>query len=324
MADVNSLTCSVYALFSSDDGLIRYIGQTKRDLKVRLGAHLSAAKVGKTHRDTWIRSVLKRGANVLIVELRGDAEWCVAEVEVIREYLKLGVDLVNATSGGDGVRDPAPEVRAKIAAAQKGRKFTAEQRARISARMKAVGITAEHQAKMIAGVRLAYANRGPEISAALSRSHKGVKFTQERCANISAGKTGYRHSEESKATMSAAQRQRMQSPEARAAISAATKDAMASEIIREKLRAGARRRFDSPESREKMAILGRERMSRPEEKMKAARVKAKMSDEQVFEARVLAKSGVRAVDLCKRYGITSCPMSLLLRGKTFVHVPMPD
>lgn len=324
MADVNSLTCSVYALFSSDDGLIRYIGQTKRDLKVRLGAHLSAAKVGKTHRDAWIRSVLKRGASVLIVELRRDVEWCAAEVETIREYVKLGADLVNATSGGDGVRDPRPEVRAKIAAARKGRKLTPEQVARMSARRKAEGIAPEHREKMISGVRLAYANRGPEIRAALSRSRKGVKFTQQRCANISASKVGHRHSEEAKSTMSASQKKRMQSPDARASISVATKAAMASEPIREKLRAAARRRFDAPENREKMAILGRERMSRPEERIKAARARAKMSDEQVFEARVLSRAGVMAVDLCKRYGITSCPMSLLLRGKTFAHVPMPD
>lgn len=211
MADVNSLTCSVYALFSSDDGLIRYIGQTKRDLKVRLGAHLSVAKRGRTRRDAWIRSVLKRGAKVFIVELRREAVWCVDEVALILEYTKLGADLVNGTSGGDGVRDPSAEVRGKISAARKGRKLSAEKRAEISARMKAAGISAEHRAKMIAGVRAAYATRGQEISAALSRARTGMKFSQERRANISAAKMGYRHTEESRATMSAAQKQRAQS-----------------------------------------------------------------------------------------------------------------
>lgn len=324
MADANSLTCTVYALFGSDDGHIRYIGQTKRNLKVRLGAHLSVAKRGRTRRDAWIRSVLNRGAQVLIVELRREAVWCATEVALILEYTKLGADLVNGTSGGDGVRDPSAEVRGKISAARKGQRLSAERRAEISARMKAAGIPAEHRAKMIAGVRAAYAARGQEISAALSLALTGMTFSQERCANISAAKTGYRHTEEARATMSAAQKRRMQSPEARDAISAATRDAMASEEVRARLRASARSRFELPENRQKMAEMTRKRMSRPEEKIKAARAKAKMTDEQVLEARTLAKSGVRAADLCRKYGVTSCPMSLLLRGKTFAHVPMPS
>ena len=46
----------------------------------------------------------------------------------------------------------------------------------------------------------------------------------------------------------------------------------------------------------------------------------KMSDEDVREARRLKVSGWSVKALCERYGLTSGPMSLLLRGLTWKHV----
>lgn len=55
------------------------------------------------------------------------------EMERIAHWLSLGMELVNRTAGGDGLRDPSIETRARISAWHKGRKPSEETRARMRA-----------------------------------------------------------------------------------------------------------------------------------------------------------------------------------------------
>tara|TARA_R110000764_G_scaffold52721_2_gene114654 strand:+ start:50 stop:751 length:702 start_codon:yes stop_codon:yes gene_type:complete len=81
-------------------------------------------------------------------------------------------------------KKPTPETRAKISAAGKGRKYTPETRAKMSAAQKGRKLSPEHHAKLLA------ANKGkkrtPETRAKISASSKGRNLTPETRAKISA------------------------------------------------------------------------------------------------------------------------------------------
>lgn len=120
----NSVT--VYGLASSEDGVIRYIGQTSRSLATRLQWHLTwtLRERDKSRRTAWIKSILRRGFGLNIVVIEADAVKDESEMRWIARYREVGHDLVNGSAGGDnciGVPKTA-EHRAKIAAALTGRK----------------------------------------------------------------------------------------------------------------------------------------------------------------------------------------------------------
>ena len=104
-----------YKLYSlSDDTGIRYIGITKQKLSSRVSGHMASCKQAfknkksRHHRHCWVKSLLDKN-QVPIVHLLNSfntsEEVKQAEIETIDEYKKLGYNLVNATSGGDGIRD---------------------------------------------------------------------------------------------------------------------------------------------------------------------------------------------------------------------------
>jgi len=113
----------IYAL-CNPSGKIRYIGKTIKPLGDRLYLHLYGAKSGtKNHRYDWIRSLLTRGylpTIQLIGEVEGDGVR--EEIAWIKYFRDEGLDLVNATDGGEGTagRVCSLETRAKMSAAQKG------------------------------------------------------------------------------------------------------------------------------------------------------------------------------------------------------------
>ena len=104
-----------YKLYSlSDDMGVRYIGITQQRLSSRVSGHMASCKQAfknkksRHHRHCWIKSLLDKN-QVPIVHLLNSfntaEEVKQAEIETIDEYKKLGYNLVNATSGGDGIRD---------------------------------------------------------------------------------------------------------------------------------------------------------------------------------------------------------------------------
>lgn len=116
-------TCVVYVLKASDRPEARYVGQTSQTPAVRLKQHLREASIvqKKDKRANWIRSVLARGASIVMEVIEPQAVWCDTEVALIARLKAAGADLVNGTAGGEGVPQLSQECRDKIAAAHRGR-----------------------------------------------------------------------------------------------------------------------------------------------------------------------------------------------------------
>lgn len=196
-------TVFIYCLKDPATGDVRYIGQTN-NLKKRLNMHRTVSSKKQSHLGCWLRSLISRGvAPVLSVlhEVSENESWEEEERRYISCARALGVDLVNATDGGEGTSGivATPERRASLKAA-----WTPERRAAQSARQKGVP-------------------RSPETCAAISVAKTGVSTgprSPEACAAISAAKKGVPigpPSIEARAAQSAAQRGVPQSPERRAA-----------------------------------------------------------------------------------------------------------
>lgn len=139
-------TTFVYGLASSEDGVIRYIGQTTRSLRVRLAGHMREARKTDTRRARWIRAVLAGGHKVVLRPLVTGARWNETEMALIALYRRRGFDLVNTTIGGQGVPGLCPEVRTKISVALMGHSVAAETRHALSrAGAKRMASAAERQ-----------------------------------------------------------------------------------------------------------------------------------------------------------------------------------
>lgn len=165
MADANSRTCTVYALYAKSDGLTRYVGQTVVVVERRRRQHVtrSGSTSRPTHRDYWIRSVIARGDEVCVRILQCDAAWNESERYWIAKLKADGASLVNHTAGGEGMLDAPPELRDRIRLAVQGLWSCDEYRARMSAVKKDVPWTdAQHEARMMVGpaVRSERARRG--------------------------------------------------------------------------------------------------------------------------------------------------------------------
>ena len=95
--------CIIYSLMSSEDGRVRYIGQTTQSVQRRLAQHLADAT--STRSDTrchrWIRKSIRNGYDVTIDVVEENAEINTAEIKWIKHYRTLHDDLTNILNGGD-------------------------------------------------------------------------------------------------------------------------------------------------------------------------------------------------------------------------------
>lgn len=95
----------VYALCDPETLEIRYIGKSVSGLR-RPKAHTSPHSLkSPTHKNRWIKSLLRQGLYPLIVVLEDvRSQVCLGQAEIrhIRCARLLGVRLTNATDGGDG------------------------------------------------------------------------------------------------------------------------------------------------------------------------------------------------------------------------------
>jgi len=120
-------TATIYALVDSRyPDSYRYVGKTIKSMGHRLYAHMYRLNIDKNlYKTHWIRKVIAEGADVNVVAL----EVCCADEQDIREMFwiakcrDLGHRLTNMTDGGEGGFNPCAEVRAKISAANKGRRM---------------------------------------------------------------------------------------------------------------------------------------------------------------------------------------------------------
>jgi NUMOD3 motif len=125
------------------------------------------------------------------------------EIERIAFWRSVGIDLANYTSGGEGVTNPPPEVREKIAAAQRGRKMPYW-----------------HQKDLIEAART------PEARAKMSAAKKGRPVPPPKSdaarARMSQGRPGgWQHTDEAKRKITEALRLRVRTKETGRKLSAA-------------------------------------------------------------------------------------------------------
>lgn len=175
-------TASLYKL-TSPSGKV-YIG-ISIDVKKRWGEHKSAANCGV--QGALYNAIRKYGWDKFVCEVVEEAsfeEIKFKEIETIRLLNTLAPNGYNLTLGGDGTLGcfKSEEVRRKIAAPQRGRKFTEEHRAKLSAALKGRKLPEEVKRKI--GDASAKVVRTPEWCAKISKSKKGV--TPKRKVSIHA------------------------------------------------------------------------------------------------------------------------------------------
>ena len=104
---------TIYALIDPDTRAVRYVGFTRQELAERLKYHVWDAKKkrvqhGRTRKAVWIRSVVRRKKPLDAVILQqGIGEWTAAEQLWIATFRAAGMDLLNMTIGGRGVKKEA-------------------------------------------------------------------------------------------------------------------------------------------------------------------------------------------------------------------------
>jgi len=172
---------TIYALCSSRDHRVRYVGQTHQLLSNRIWYHQNRSVRAKTHLGRWMSSVKAKGHSIEVVVLQENAERNSAEIEWIAMLSDFGADLVNGTPGGDGFgndrtqshkdaiaralkgRQKSPEHCANLAAANRGKKLPPERAAQLAeARKKSGRRPRKPKAPMPEDVRrkISVANKG--------------------------------------------------------------------------------------------------------------------------------------------------------------------
>lgn len=137
------------------EGVVRYIGRTKKPLEVRLAEHLSEARGKKcNHRLNWLRSLSQPPTIAVIEEVLAEDAYFREQywISLARDY---GCRLVNDNDGGPGISNPSSETRKKIRESRLGSRnpgfgkpLGALQRERISTSLRGISRTPETRIKM--------------------------------------------------------------------------------------------------------------------------------------------------------------------------------
>ncbi len=184
----------VYALRDPITRELRYVGKTTTGLK-RARAHTRpAALLERSHKASWVRSLLARGLCYEIVVLEVfSSEQGLSEAEcqwIAVGRSALGQRLTNTTVGGDGRSGSkqTAETRAKIAAKLKGRTVSSETRDRLSVVNKKRLMTPE----WLRYLRIASEKaRSPEARARQRVAQTGVTLSAQHRERIGKGVRSY-------------------------------------------------------------------------------------------------------------------------------------
>lgn len=172
----------IYGLVDPRTLLVRYVGLASRGLK-RARAHRVPSRLAeRSHKSSWIKSLLAAGLDyeIVVLEETSREALCDAERFWIAYGRACGWPLTNLTDGGDGALNPSAETRAKRSAALKGRYMSPEHRARIGD---------AHRGRV----------KSPEERRRLSEALRGKKRSAESIAKQFASRKGYKHSDETRA-----------------------------------------------------------------------------------------------------------------------------
>ena len=201
----------IYALRDPRSWEPRYIGKSTTGMDRPKRHRLSSRLATRSHKNSWIKSLLAVGIEYVIEILE---QVSTAEKLGVRERFwiargrAVGWRLTNATDGGDGTPGlvRSPQHRAKVSAALRGRKLTAEHRERIGAAQRGKVLTPECRAKLSL-VRTGY-RESAATRAKKSASHMGLRHAPDVIVRMAAANTGQKRSLEARANMVVAQQRR--------------------------------------------------------------------------------------------------------------------
>lgn len=186
------MTCTIYGLASTRDGVVRYVGQTVRTVHRRFLKHLENARLGvKTHCYNWIREQLAAGHTITVNVLESNARYGESEKHWIRHYAEMGIALTNQTEGGDGTL---------------GWKHNDVSRARMRERRvgQKIKLSPEEITRRTDHIKAVTAD--PAVRARISAAHLGKKLSTESIAKRTATRRangGYEFSTTTRAKQSA-------------------------------------------------------------------------------------------------------------------------
>lgn len=220
-------SASVYVVINAVDGKI-YVGKAV-DPEKRWQSHTKAAQKG--YESFLCRAIRKHGIDNFefsVVETYGsEDEAFEAETLWIRALRELGFDLYNLNDGGLGGGTPSAETRAKMSANSASRR--PEVREKIAATLRGRKFSEEHRAKLSEN----NASKRPEVAAKIATSKRGGLNPMKRhevAAKVGSALRGRTVPEETRAKMSAANLGQKRSEETRAKIRAARRGRKLSDI----------------------------------------------------------------------------------------------
>lgn len=169
----------------------------------------------------WHNVVSKNGFDVhVLAQWPSEQEAHEHEIFLIDTFRRMGTELCNVTDGGEGARGrrQTDEAKARISAANRGKRRTEEwrraagdrmrgrvvgesERERKRIRMTGIKKTPELIAQYLPALREAMAN--PDVRAKISEAAKRRIYTVETRARMAEAQRGRRHSPETRAKMSA-------------------------------------------------------------------------------------------------------------------------
>lgn len=150
----------IYVLIDPRDNEIRYVGLTKRSLNERLTGHICSSKKLKNsktshrvHKADWINLLIENEYRPIIqlIEKGLNKENVHSREEYwIEYYLNKGCRLINATPGGEGIRDFKHSDKTKALLKEKltGRKLSSEHKKNISEARKGVKLSDDSKKKL--------------------------------------------------------------------------------------------------------------------------------------------------------------------------------
>lgn len=178
---------TIYALCSSRDRRVRYVGQTCQPLPARLWYHQQRSVKTRTRLGRWLSSVLNAGFQVEAIILQDGAQRNLDEIEWIAALRDLGAELVNGTPGGDGFGNDRTEAhRSAISHALKGMPKSEAHRQRLSAANKGKPLPPKRAAQLAEARKKSTrrplhpkAPMPPDVRAKIAAANRGRIFTPE-------------------------------------------------------------------------------------------------------------------------------------------------
>lgn len=280
--DCTPSTTFIYALLDSRTGHIRYVGKSDNPDQ-RLLRHTKER--GSAHKNNWLRQLEREGLwpVLRVIEECSRDNWQERERYWIAFYREAGEPLTNILGGGQGMFEPTPEHRARIAAVQKEKWADPEYRERQS-RVLAASHDEQWTAKRVATFKVTMADpeRRAKKSAAQTEQWSDPEYRAKQAALQKAGWT-----DAARARRAEINKKQWADPEYRARQMAMRADPE----YRARQGAGVKAKWDDHEWRVKHESAHREAMRSPEVREK---LRAKWRDPE-YRAKVLTARAEAAV-----------------------------